>query len=686
MVLPDHPIKNKENDKLRRSPLAIKIAELIRNFKGKESFVIGIEGVWGSGKTSFINLVLNELRNDKGILFVHFNPWNFLGQNELIADFFTALHHSIRNENGTNGLAKTLRSYTHKLQMSFAPSIPIPYIGSIELGTLWRKGSITLQEEREEIDKQLNALSKKIIIVVDDIDRLDTNETRLVMKLVKMTANFPNTVFILAYDRDRVAKNLDSDGYGEEYLKKIIQESFTLPKPDEQGLRNILFSELEETIKGVYGEVKLEGEDKRRWEQIVYAGFPNFFATIRDINRYINSLRLNWTILGKDDINMIDFIAIEALRIFAPLLYTSISSNKTLFTGMENSYMPSTRNEQATKTAAYNRLLENVPEKTRHVVDKICHNLFPQISSGYGHDWQQSWRREKRICAEERFNFYFQLGIPEGAISEIEIDHMLRALNKKEDVAENLLKFQADKRLRPLLSKLLDYTDRFTENQAKNLIVTLWNLEGQIVDEEQAAFDFDNVETQMMRLSYHSIKNSIPKEKRGIFLKEIVEASRTLYPPTNFVTLLKQELKKEGRSEDEYLVQDVDTAEPIKILLFRIKEAAKNGTLSRERKLAFFLYRWRDWENENEVKKYVAELTKAKEGLLLYLMGFMGTIHSSTGNKKFIDSKVVVDFIPKENLDALIQSITDEEKELLSEKQKEAIILYRSPPKNDGWG
>ena len=94
-----------------------------------------------------------------------------------------------------------------------------------------------LEAERNNINLELTKLSKKIVIVIDDIDRLDKDETRLIMKLVKMTANFPNTIFLLAYDRQRVVERLEEDGWpGEEKKKKIIQVSFTLPNPDRQGL------------------------------------------------------------------------------------------------------------------------------------------------------------------------------------------------------------------------------------------------------------------------------------------------------------------------------------------------------------------------------------------------------------------------------------------------------------------
>ncbi|HIG96493.1 TPA: AAA family ATPase [Candidatus Woesearchaeota archaeon] len=691
MILPDCPIEDKDADKLRRAPLASKVAELIKNFQGKESFVIGIEGVWGSGKTSFINLVISELKPENTIV-ITFNPWNFSGQNELINDFFTTLTSSIEDFRTDKEKAKKIRKIVSKLtrksEVSISPEISAFYgLVNIKANDLFKFGGDekTLQDERKEIDELFRALQKKVVIVIDDIDRLDTEETRLVMKLVKMTANFPNTVFLLAYDREKVAEKLGDNGIGEEYLKKIIQVSFTLPKPDEQGLRKILFSDLDETIKGVYGEVKLEGEDEKRWGQIVYAGFPNLFVTIRDIKRFISSLRLNWSIVGKEDTNMIDFIAIEAIRVFVPQFYSAISGNKTLFTSMESSYPTLRADKEKTKMARYQELLKKVSEEIRPVIEKICDELFPQLGSGYGHDWQQNWRREKRISAEERFNFYFQLGIPEGAISETEITELLKTLDRPDDFADSILKFQDDKRLRPLLSKLLDYTNKFTKGQAKNLTVTLWNLESKITDERGGMFDFDDIETQTLRLVYHSIKAAVSKEERGAFLEETVKASTTFYPPVHFIAVLGQELEKEGRSADEYLVQSVDTTKPKEILLQRIKDAVKGGKLPEEKGFVFFLYRWKEWGNEDDVKKYIEELVKTRAGLLAYLKGFVGKVFSSNGNYNRIDKKAISRFLPKETLDTLVQAITSEELAQMGEKEKEAIILYTNPPKQDRW-
>lgn len=684
MILPDYPIENSDEDKLRRTPLARKVAELIKNFEGKESFVIGIEGVWGSGKTSFINLTLKELHEDENIIVVHFNPWNFTGQNELITDFFATLNRATNDEDGIKDLANTLHSYSSKLQFSLSPSISILGFG-IGLGNIRKKGGTTLQEEREQIDIQLRAITKKIVIIIDDIDRLDNEETRLIMKLVKMTANFPNTIFLLAYDRKQVADKLGKEGIGEEYLKKIMQVSFTLPQPDKLGLRKILFDDLDDTIEGVYGETKLEGKDEQRWGSIVSAGFPDLFKTIRDNKRYISSLRLNWSIVGKDEINMVDFIAIEAIRVVAPQFYSAISSNKSLFTGLESS-LPSLQWEDNTsKAKKYQELLEKAPNEIRSTIEKICDELFPQLSSGYSYasDIQQDWRKERQICAEERFDFYFQLGIPEGAVSETEITEVLKSLENG-TFKGSVDNFHTDKRLRPMLSKLLDYTKGLSEIQARELTKVLWNLEETIHNGREGVFDFDDIETQTMRLVYHTIKNSIQIEKRGSFLIDLIQDNDNLYPPVHFVSVLKQEFEKSSERIEKPLVTEEDISKPEALLLERIRESAKNGSLSTEENFAFFLYRWKDWENETAPKNYVSGLTKTSEGVGVFLRGFFGKVYSSAGNYYQLNKKGLFEFIPQKELDLLVSSVSESELGKMDKKTNEAFDKYKNPPK-DHW-
>ncbi|HRH23259.1 MAG TPA: P-loop NTPase fold protein [Candidatus Magasanikbacteria bacterium] len=674
MIMADYPIENKDEDKLRRAPLAKKVAELIASFKGKESFVIGIEGVWGSGKTSFVNLALKELKDDPTLIFINFNPWNFTGQNELISDFFSALTEELKGRID-NKIFKTVKSYAQKLQISYSPSISTP-IGSFGIGELG-KNKDSLQKQREKINKALKQLDKKIVIVIDDIDRLDEEETRLTMKLVKMTANFPNTVFVLAYDRGQVAQKLGKDGVGEEYLKKIIQVSFTLPMPDQQGLQKILFGDLDETISTIYGVVKLEGNDEKRWGDLLYKGFQEPFKTVRDIKRYISSLRLNWSIVEKEDVNQIDFMAIEAIRVFAPTLYSGIAANPSLFTGI---YSTSDFGDNNIKNlqAKFKELISELPTELQESMEGICEVLFPNLdNTHYGSDREQVWKRERRICFSERFGFYFQLGIPDGAISEVEANTLAENFGNQPAFSEKIIELAKDKRLRTMLVKILDRVDTLTEEQVKIIISTLWNLEKEIADERNEIFDFNDIETQVSRITYHAIKH-LPKEKRFEVLEYLVKNCKTFYTPTHFVAMLEDQQKNEQRSE-EPLITAEETEKLKTISLAGINKLVGDNKLQEEPKFIFALYRWKEWDNADKVKDYIKALVSTRKGLLTFLKGFVGKVLSSNGNYYQLDKKSIEPLYTITDIETLVHQITDEEIASLDDKDKEAINLFKNP-------
>ncbi len=684
MILPDNPIDEKGKDLLKRWPLALKVAELIAKYQGDESIVIGIEGPWGAGKTSFVNLVLKELERSNASIVVHFNPWNFTGQNELLTDFFASLSHAVKNATGRN-IFKSFKPYVSKLKVNVNPSISL--LGAqLNLGEIWSNGEESLQEARKTIDTKLKALPKKIVIVLDDLDRLDKEETRLIMKLVKMTANFSKTVFVLAYDRDRVAERLDDDGWsGEEYLKKIIQVSFTLPTPGRQGLNSILFKDLDESIRAVYGEVKLEGEDEKHWEEVRYAGFDSLFKTVRDIKRYIGSLRLNWSIVSKEDVNKVDFIAIEAIRIFAPKFYSAISGNESFFAGKEASILRHLGKDESHRRNQYAELLKLVPEDIRPAIDAMTQKLFPSTDSSgsIGSDWQQAWRNQKRICAEERFGFYFELGVPDGAVSENDIKHLSSVMSDQTACSEVLLGFANDGRIRQVLVKVTDFVElhSVSEEQGKVLLSSLWSLESKIDDERKQVFDFDDAPTQTFRIGFRVFKHAVPRERRKDVLIELISKSENLYHPSRLLALFVEERERPENGEEPLFGLD-DIKEIKKFFTKMVAQKAEDGTLSAYKEFVWLLYRWKEWAGVDVVKKYVTQLIRTEDGVIRYLKGYTGKVISTGGNYKSIDRKAIVDFISIEELQAVVDKI--DVSKLEDDDAKEAIEIFRNPPKL-GW-
>ena len=127
---------------------------------------------------------------------VEFNPWNFSDQDELVKDFFNSMVEKLKlDDEDKDGLLSKLKKYAPKFRKPdkavFAPEINGTSIGSLE----WNLEGESLKKQKDKIDEALKELGQRIIIVIDDIDRLDRDETKLIFKLVKLTADFPNTVF-----------------------------------------------------------------------------------------------------------------------------------------------------------------------------------------------------------------------------------------------------------------------------------------------------------------------------------------------------------------------------------------------------------------------------------------------------------------------------------------------------------
>lgn len=680
MILPDNPILEDSQDKLRRAPLALKVSELVKNFQGGESFVIGIEGPWGAGKSSFLNLVLNDLGNVEDVIILTFNPWNFTGQNELLAEFFSSLSEVLSEKLGKDGM-ETLQGYASKLQMQVAVNPKISLFGFLDVDFGSVKGQKeTLQQGRKKIDSRLKALGKKIVIVVDDIDRLDKLETRLIMKLVKMTANFPNTVFLLAYDRKRVCERLNEDGWpGDEYLKKIIQVSFTLPEPDKQQLLQVLFFDLDKTIEGVYGEVRLEGEDEKRWGELLYEGFRDLFKTIRDIKRFVSSLRLNWSIMGKDEINPVDFIGIEAIRVFAPDFYSAIAANKSLFTETTNHQVGSYSRNEDSKLEIYKELKKLIPDGYAKAIQGITKVLFPQVDEmSYGNEWQSEWRKENRICAQERFDFYFQLGVPRGEVSGVEAKDLIDSLSDPKLFSEKVLKMKEEGKLRKTFPRLVDSLDSLAEKEIRNLIQTFWDLEKSLSEEKEEAFDFDDPTTWVGRLSYQGLKR-ISKENRLKVAMELLENSRTLEYPARFIAIEDEGMKK--RLDDEKLFSQEELDSLKKIMVKKISDSAVNQSLLEEYSFIRLLFLWARWEGKENVEKYIGELLEQK-GVVFVLKKFVFRVLSTARNYNNLKKENIGELYSIEKIDDLVTKISEKDLESMTVEEKEALELYKNPKKD----
>lgn len=252
MFKSDQPIKNAPEDLLSRAKFASTLAQTLLAYKDSAPLTIGLFGPWGSGKTSLVNLIINDIKKitesfpeERKTVIIPFNPWNFTSQDQLLQQYFKILADRFTDSKDSN-LAKA-----GKILSEYGAGFEsIPLIGKAVGKAAQLTGDEMQQhtlhgadvyKQRQDIIKYLEKQQCKIIITIDDIDRLTNDEIQLIFKLVSSVANFPNTIFLLSFDKDIVVNALRGfqGDDGNKYLEKIIQVAISVPPASQAQLQEV---------------------------------------------------------------------------------------------------------------------------------------------------------------------------------------------------------------------------------------------------------------------------------------------------------------------------------------------------------------------------------------------------------------------------------------------------------------
>lgn len=430
MFYSDLPIDKSSDDLLNRASFAKSLAKAMVKHSSSEAFTIGLYGSWGSGKTSVINMVLEELYSlqDESVVILKFNPWMCSDEKQLVSQFFKQLSSTLKMKNKRFWkIATSILDYLDLLEQiegigkgwQVASSIAKVLRSHIKSGLGERDNN--LQKKKDEIISYLSKTSIRIVITIDDMDRLSEREIVAVFQLVKALADFPNTIYLLAFDYDIVVNALTSvqSGNGEEYLKKIVQMPFALPTADINDIENILMNRLECLV----ANVPAEEWDNGRWNKLYTSGIKHYITSIRDINRFINTISLKFEML-KDETNIIDLIGITCLQVFEPALYDKIPLYEKVLCGICRSSAYTRENNQRN---AYEMLIDGIDDKNKPYARGIIETLFPYASlttSDSIYSERAQFLIKKNIASPDVFLRYFALtlspnDIPSSIVKQI---------------------------------------------------------------------------------------------------------------------------------------------------------------------------------------------------------------------------------------------------------------------------
>lgn len=252
----DRPIESETADRLDRGPFVDSLVRALivdqLNDQGERvgpratGCVVGLTGRWGLGKSSVLNLLAKQLDSMDHVIVALFNPWLFRGRDELVAGFFNSLRGAIGRSRAeeARGLVESVDRYWGAINIAgrgvaavvdlhggsgTATAVWNKY-GSQLRGALFKPKPRTPDEERRALEQKIAAAKCAVVVLIDELDRVEDDEVRAVAQLVKAVGDIKGMSYLVAYDPDRVVQAL---GRGEEkderrqsgelYLEKIIQ-------------------------------------------------------------------------------------------------------------------------------------------------------------------------------------------------------------------------------------------------------------------------------------------------------------------------------------------------------------------------------------------------------------------------------------------------------------------------------
>ncbi|MEQ8573275.1 MAG: P-loop NTPase fold protein, partial [Fulvivirga sp.] len=328
----DNAIENLEEDKFGRSGLVQLVADYIINTNSKKSFNIGISSRWGTGKTSFKNLLsrhLKEQHRDKVIVF-EFNPWISQSADKIISDFFSLFKQVLSNYifNINYIVNSYLKGLNLKGQLGFR------LFNSFLTYSEWDESS-----KLNSLNESIKTTRRKVIVLVEDVDRLSSDEIKGVFKLIRTVANFRNTFFVVGYDQKYIKDTLEIPNVGF-YLEKIFQLQFELSKIPETYIEEILAKGIlaknqdkQEEVASVFGNLKTNFDAISTYltgKPINGPYISSLFATVREVNRFINYFTVNYSLL-KDEVVFQEYLVISVLKFKYPLLIEGIIENRHVY-------------------------------------------------------------------------------------------------------------------------------------------------------------------------------------------------------------------------------------------------------------------------------------------------------------------------------------------------------------------
>lgn len=378
----DEPIGCENNDLLHYTELARSLSCSIRQKSFPNSYSIGINSPWGTGKSSFFNLLKLNLKKVPDVIVVDFNARSSANVNCIQMDFLSTLATALSPFH--TGMKSFMKDYMEDLSV-------------LADGTSWGKllGLIHIKDatdSRARLQKGIEKTKKKIVVFIDDLDRLTSEEILEVLKLITKNAAFVNTVFVTAYDKDYINCILEKNLYvpqKQNFSDKYFNMEIALPEGNRQIRSTLLLKELTKlSQKGIITACK---ENDFQQSFVVFSMYvERYLLSLRDVKRFLNTFCASYLPI-QHEVYFEDVLMISLLRFARKEVYDLIKS-------LECFDDPDNKSENV----YFLKLKDNIKFKDDYDAMRV---LFPTRSNGNLKSLNE--KGQKHIYWKRSFNTYF---------------------------------------------------------------------------------------------------------------------------------------------------------------------------------------------------------------------------------------------------------------------------------------
>jgi hypothetical protein len=414
----DDPITDWNDDIIGRAGVVELLAEHALHLGTP---IVALRAGLGDGKTSVLNLFRNAI--EKHAIVVSFNAWLPGSEATLATDLFKDIAAECRKHIFVPELRRQALAFARVVSGS------VGYLSGL-------KELIPTRSQRDELQELRNALSRlpsPVVVLLDEIDRMQKEELLVLLKILRGAPSLPNVTFVCAFSEEEVEKIA---GESSKYLEKFFPVSVNLSPPPPEMVGRCWQNEIRQRLdeQRWFTDAQDEANFSTQLAELWTDTLQRICTNLRKAGLLLNDIvAASGSIVG--EVNPLDLVAIQAIGRFYPQIYHKVRTNRAYLTDAKRIELFTKQEDSEAFFRSFNQDIDACQEPA--AVRELLTWLFPEYERAGGRRFgsrrpfnDEIAEVEKRICNSNYFQIYFRSAVPEEMFSNADLNQILSDLNE----------------------------------------------------------------------------------------------------------------------------------------------------------------------------------------------------------------------------------------------------------------